>query len=62
MKKIKELFLMMCETAVIIGQAGLLMLGYERYTKMGGVPCGVAFVLTFLIVYHFNRKKKSEDK
>lgn len=61
MKKIKELFLLLCETAVIIGQAGLLMLGYERYVKIGTIPCGVAFVITFLIVYHFNRKKKSEE-
>ena len=57
MKKIKELFLMACETAVIIGQAGLLTLGYERYAKMGAIPCIIVFVITFLIAYHFSRKK-----
>lgn len=61
MKKIKELFLLICETAVIVGQAGLLMLGYERYAKMGAIPCAIAFVITFLIVYHFNRKKRSGE-
>lgn len=61
MKKIKELFLPICETAVIVGQAGLLMLGYERYAKMGAIPCVIAFVITFLIVYHFNRKKRSGE-
>ncbi len=61
MKKIKELFLLVCETAVIIGQAGLLMLGYERYAKMGAIPCVIAFVITFLIVHHFNKKKKSGE-
>ena len=61
MKKIKELFLLICETAVIVGQAGLLMLGYERYAKMSAIPCAIAFVITFLIVCHFNRKKKSGE-
>ena len=61
MKKIKELFLLICETAAIVGQAGLLMLGYERYAKMGAIPCTIAFVITFLIVYNFNRKKRSGE-
>ena len=37
------------------------MLGYERYAKMGAIPCAIAFVITFLIVYHFNRKKRSGE-
>lgn len=61
MKKFKEFFSLLCETGVIIGQAGLLMYGFERYVKMDAIYCVIAFVITFLIVYHFNRKKKSEE-
>lgn len=61
MKKIKELFLLLCETGILIGQAGLLTYGFDRYAKMGVIPCGITFAIAFLVVYRFSRKKKSEE-
>lgn len=61
MKKIKELFLMLCETWVLIGQAGLLMCGFDRYAKMGVIACGTVFIAAFLIIYRLNKKKEPKE-
>lgn len=60
MKKIKELFLLLCEAAVLMGHAGLLAYGIERYAKLGLVHCGVMFAIAFFAIYLL-QKKRTED-
>lgn len=58
MKKIKKIFDILCEAVLVIGQTGVLLLGFERLFKMGIVTNIIAVVIAFALLFYLDIKKE----